>query len=88
MPQSQQTRTHNKLLILNQWVITKYFYEYKTMVSPCAYAGLITFLLSRNVSWECEDAAILQARRGNQIFPTYLTHPYIMNKEFRIFIIY
>ncbi|WP_225390208.1 hypothetical protein, partial [Escherichia coli] len=64
----------------------KLFNKYKNMVSPCSYPGLITLLLSRNVSWKCEDTAILQARRGNQILPTYLTQPYIMNKEFRIFI--
>lgn len=27
------------------------------------------------------------SEKGNQILPTYLTHSYIMNKEFRIFII-
>ncbi|WP_146713716.1 hypothetical protein, partial [Escherichia coli] len=47
----------------------KIFNEYKTMVSPCLYAGLITFLLSRNVSWRCEDAAILQARKGTKFCP-------------------
>ncbi|EFK22923.1 hypothetical protein HMPREF9530_00408 [Escherichia coli MS 21-1] len=50
-------------------VCNKIFNEYKTMVSPCLYAGLITFLLSRNVSWRCEDAAILQARRGTKFCP-------------------
>ena len=30
----------------------------------------------------------ITGEKGNQILPTYLTHSYIMNKEFRIFIIY
>ncbi len=42
--------------------------------------GLITFLLSRNVSWRCEDAANY-SEKGNQILPTYLTHPYIMTRN-------
>ncbi len=55
------------------------------MVSPCLYAGLITFLLS---AMSHGGAKMLQyyRREGEPILPTYLTHPYIMNKEFRIFI--
>ena len=52
----------------------KIFNEYKTMVSPCLYAGLITFLLSRNVSWRCEDAAILQ-REGEPNFAHLFNTP-------------
>lgn len=45
-------------------------------------------LIKSQCLMEVRRCCNITGEKGNQILPTYLTHTYIMNKEFRIFIIY